>query len=179
MRAHGKGGREIVEAVLLRLLRRALETQIKALFAPRTTLTLLLISLCRVGELRMIIFTFEHFYIVLRGQERYYPALFAEPVFIFLCGVDVRVEVEHGDIKIFCQIFEHITAARSAAAVQQQGRHTLLLFYFINFAVEFELIVDFVHLNASAVYDTAKGLINQPLSRGCARQSISSRPATG
>ena len=45
---------------------------------------------CRTAELceqkmcirdrRMIIFTFEHFYIVLRGQERYYPALFAEPV---------------------------------------------------------------------------------------------------
>ena len=69
VRTYGKGGREIVEAVLLCLLRRALETQIKALFAPRTTLALLLIALCGFDELLVVIFAFEKFYAVLGRQE--------------------------------------------------------------------------------------------------------------
>lgn len=83
---------------------------------------------------------------MLRRQERYYPALFAKAMFIFLGGVDVGVEVEHGDVEIFCQIFEHIAAARPAAAVKQQGRHAPVVFYFFDLAVEGELIIYLVHL---------------------------------
>ena len=146
VRTHGKSGREVVEAVLFGLESRALEPQIKAFFTPRAALALLLIALCGFGELPVVIFAFEEFYAVLGRQQGDYSALLAEPVFVFLGGVDVGVEVEHGDVEIFRQIFEHIAAARPAAAVKQQGRHAPVIFYFFDLAVEGELIIYLVHL---------------------------------
>ena len=51
---------------------------------------------------------------------------------VFLRWVNIRVIEQDRDLKILGQIFQHITAAWSAAAVQQQTWHPVLFYQSID-----------------------------------------------
>ena len=81
---------------------------------------------------------------MLRIHFRNQPFHFLYTIFIFCFGRNVWIVVQQRYFKKIRQIFEHIRAARRAARMQQQTRHTplgrALRYYFIRFFLKIRTI---------------------------------------
>ena len=120
MRAYGERCGKKREIVFPRIFGGAEKTQIKATIAAASALGFLFkpayrvkIKLGQVPVVRDLNALAERSALTQLIQR-------GEPLVIFLPVGDVRIAKKDRNIKIFCQIFEHIRRARSAAGVKQQ-----------------------------------------------------------
>ena len=122
VRRDGERRAEIVEPVRPCLPRRLLETQTEAYRAARAALRLTLEAADGVDVALPVIIAREQRHRLRRREAANELLLPVETAVIFRARLDVRIVVQHGHAKIPREVLEHVAAARTAAAVQQQAR---------------------------------------------------------
>ena len=65
------------------------------------------------------------------------------PFPIFFFRKNIGIIIKNCNVKIFRQIFQHITAARRAAAVQEQTRNLIFFLYLIYQFLQFNIFLSF------------------------------------
>ena len=83
-----------------------------------------------------------------RGKRVDQTLLFLHAVLVLRRRIDVGIIVKERNGKILRQIFQHVTAARRTAAVQQQGRNFTVKS--CNLRIQLLLVISFIGHNVSS-----------------------------
>ena len=122
MRADGKRGYKEVAGVGFCLCSRFPQAKLKAFRAARAALGFVFKPSYGFEVHFRLVTSLNKGYTVLEGHLSQKPKLRIEPSAVFLRGEDVWIIVEKQNFKMLGKIFEHVTAARTAAAVKQKPR---------------------------------------------------------
>ena len=136
---------EKVEVVLFCSLRSPFKSQIKAYAAPIPAFCTLFEPFYRIVKLFWLKLGVHECHLVFCRQLVYKQLLFGFPFEIFIFGVYVRVVIKNGNLKIVGEILQHVTAARRAAAVDEQFRNCACCREVCYQFVKFFLIIAFLH----------------------------------
>ena len=72
--------------------------------------------------------------------------LFVDPFFKFRLRENIRIVIKNRNLKIFRQIFQHITAAWCTTAVKEQSWNLLFRYDQFYLFIQFFLVILFLHL---------------------------------
>ncbi len=145
----GEGGREIIEALLLRQRGGFFETQAVAGKAALAALGDVFQTLYRVVKLIRVVVTNDKRDWVLGGELGDQMLLLRDAPLELLGGVDVGIVVKDGYLKILREIFQSIGGAGGAAAVKQQAGDSPLCLKALDLTIQQQLIVYLLHYSFS------------------------------